>query len=179
MSKIRRFRSCACASYHVGICSPVIHFVVSNDSVSGQWRSWSGCADAQPDQDLRCPHMPDDMFSHAATPICHILCTCTSIPTTLDIYTHLTIICSRYLMCVHICLGLSWSVYMCFQDSRHRRTENGRDAQCTYSSEIGTIKIDRPYYKNAWWTFAKENPLWRTTNWKTLPWWSEEAMLGA
>ena len=34
----------------------------------------------------------------------------------------------------------------------------GRDAECTYSSEIGTVKMDRPCYQNAWWTFAKENP---------------------
>ena len=42
--------------------------------------------------------------------------------------------------------------------------KRGRDAECTYSSEIGTVKMDRPYYQNAWWTFAKENPLWRTTS---------------
>ena len=30
-----RFRSsCACAKYHLGLCSPVIHSVVSDDSVS-------------------------------------------------------------------------------------------------------------------------------------------------
>ena len=46
------------------------------------------------------------------------------------------------------------------------------------SSETGTVKMDRPCYQNAWWTFAKENPLWRTTSWKTLQWWSEEAMQG-
>ena len=53
-----------------------------------------------------------------------------------------------------------------------------RDAECTYSSEIGTVKMDRPCYQNAWWAFAKENPLWRTTSWKTLQWWSEEAIQG-
>ena len=37
------------------------------------------------------------------------------------------------------------------------------------------VKMDRPCYQNAWWTFAKENHLWRTTSWKTLPWWSKEA----
>ena len=32
-----RFRSaCACSKYHLGLCSPFIHSVVSNDSVSGQ-----------------------------------------------------------------------------------------------------------------------------------------------
>ena len=67
---------------------------------------------------------------------------------------------------------------MARQDSRHRSPEKGRDAECTYSFEIGTIKIDRSYYQKAWWTFAKENPLWRTTSWKTLPWRSEEAIQG-
>ena len=27
--------------------------------------------------------------------------------------------------------------------------EKGRDAKCTYSSEIGTVKMDRPCYQNA------------------------------
>ena len=48
--------------------------------------------------------------------------------------------------------------------------------QCACCSEIGVVKIDRPLYQNAWWTFAKENPLWRTSSRKTLPWWSEEAI---
>ena len=30
------------------------------------------------------------------------------------------------------------------QDSRRRSSEKGRDAECTYISEIGTIKMDRP-----------------------------------
>ena len=30
------------------------------------------------------------------------------------------------------------------QDSRLRSPEKGRDAECTYSSEIGTVKMDRP-----------------------------------
>ena len=55
------------------------------------------------------------------------------------------------------------------QDSRHRSPEKGRDAECTYSSEFGTVKMDRPCYKDAWGTFAKENPLWRTRNGQTLP----------
>ena len=29
-------------------------------------------------------------------------------------------------------------------------------------------------YQNAWWMFAKENLLWRTTSQKTLPWWQEK-----
>ena len=50
---------------------------------------------------------------------------------------------------------------MARQDSRHRSPEKGRDVEHTYSSEIGTVKMDRPCYQNAWGTFAKENPLWR------------------
>ena len=32
---------------------------------------------------------------------------------------------------------------MARQDSRHRSHEKGRNAECTYSSEIGTVKMDR------------------------------------
>ena len=64
------------------------------------------------------------------------------------------------------------------QDSRHRSPEKCRDAECIYSSESATVKMDRPCYQNAWWTLAKENPLCRTTSWKPLPWWSEEALQG-
>ena len=42
---------------------------------------------------------------------------------------------------------------------RHRSPEKGKDAECTYSSETGTVKMDRPCYQDAWGTFAKENPL--------------------
>ena len=35
------------------------------------------------------------------------------------------------------------------QVPRHRSPEKGKDAECTHSSEIGTIKMDRPCYKNA------------------------------
>ena len=41
-----------------------IYSIVSNNSVSGQWRPRSDCADAQSDLGLRCPHMPEDTFSH-------------------------------------------------------------------------------------------------------------------
>ena len=62
MHQMRIFRSSrACAKYH---SSPVIHFVVSNDYISEQWRPWSDCANAQADLGLRCSHMPEDMFSH-------------------------------------------------------------------------------------------------------------------
>ena len=47
---------------HPVICYPLIHSVVSNDSVSGQRRPWSDCADAQADLGFRCPHMPDMFF---------------------------------------------------------------------------------------------------------------------
>ena len=45
-------------------CAPFIHSVVSNDSVSGQWRPWSDCASAQSDQGLHCPHLSESSFSH-------------------------------------------------------------------------------------------------------------------
>ena len=56
----------ACTMSYLGICSPLIHSIVSNNSTSGQWRPWSDCADAQADLGLRCPHMPKDMFTHGA-----------------------------------------------------------------------------------------------------------------
>ena len=64
LHKMRRFGSCTCATYYPGICSTFIHSVISNDSVNGQWRPWSACADAQADLGLRCPHMPENLFSH-------------------------------------------------------------------------------------------------------------------
>ena len=67
MRTMRRFRPpCLCAKYHPGLCSPSIQSVVSNNSVIGQWRPWSDCADAQSDLGLRCPHLPGDTFSHGA-----------------------------------------------------------------------------------------------------------------
>ena len=50
-----------------GLWSPFIQSVVSDDSASGQWRPWSDCADAQSDLELRCPHMPEDTFSHGTS----------------------------------------------------------------------------------------------------------------
>ena len=44
----------------------MIHSIVSFDSVSGQRRPCSDCADAQADLGLRWPHMPKDAFSHSA-----------------------------------------------------------------------------------------------------------------
>ena len=65
---------------------------------------------------------------------------------------------------------------MARQNSRHRSPEKGKDAECTYSSETGTVQMDRLCYQDAWGTFHKENPLWRTRNGQTFPWWSEEAI---
>ena len=44
--------SCACAWSHPGLCSPIIHFIVSNDSSSGQGRPWSDCASTWRDSDV-------------------------------------------------------------------------------------------------------------------------------
>ena len=67
MCRTRRLRlSCSCAKYHPGLCPPFIHCVISNDSVSGQWRPWSDCADAQSDLGLGCPYIPENTISHGA-----------------------------------------------------------------------------------------------------------------
>ena len=65
------FRTCAKIQINLrmrkvssGLYSPFIHSVVSNDSVSGKRMLWSDCADAQAGLGLRCPHMPEDTFSH-------------------------------------------------------------------------------------------------------------------
>ena len=63
---------------------------------------------------------------------------------------------------------------MARQDSRQISPEKGRDAECIYSSESGTVKMDRACYQDAWGTLSKENPLWWTRNGQTLPWWSEK-----
>ena len=66
MYKMYRFRSsCACAKHHPGLCCPFIHSVVSNNSVNGQRRPWSDCADAQADLGRHCPHMPESFFRMA------------------------------------------------------------------------------------------------------------------
>ena len=67
MRKMRGFRSfCTCAKYHRVLCAPFIHSVVSSDCVSGQWRPWSACVDAQADLGPRCSHLPGDSLSHGA-----------------------------------------------------------------------------------------------------------------
>ena len=58
---------------HPGICFPLKHSTVSNDSVCGQRRPWSDCADAQSDQGLRYLHMPEDPFSYAGAHVMKLL----------------------------------------------------------------------------------------------------------
>ena len=45
---------CACAKYHPGPSSPLIHSVISNDSVSRQGRPRSDYTNAQADLELHC-----------------------------------------------------------------------------------------------------------------------------
>ena len=47
---------------HLGICFPLIHSIVSSDSISGQRRPRLHCADAQADLGLRCPRMSEVTF---------------------------------------------------------------------------------------------------------------------
>ena len=67
-----------CAMSHPGKCSPPIHSAVSIDSRNGQRRPWSDCADAQADLDLRCPHIPEDTFSHGS--VCLEFCSLFILP---------------------------------------------------------------------------------------------------
>ena len=62
---------------------------------------------------------------------------------------------------------------MARQDSRHRSPEKDRDTEYTYSSEIGTVKMDRMPDER-----LPKKILWRTSSRKTLPWWSEEVIQG-
>ena len=62
---MHRFRSSHMYKVPSVLCSPLIHTIVANDSVSGHWRPWSDCPDGQSDQGLCCPHMPEDAFSHS------------------------------------------------------------------------------------------------------------------
>ena len=55
--------------FHQGLYSLFIHSIVSSESVSGQWKPWLDCADAQADLGLRCPHMPKNTFYHGAANI--------------------------------------------------------------------------------------------------------------
>ena len=51
-------------------CSPLMHPIVFNDSISGQWRPWSDCANAQADL-APLWHMPEDTFLHDAAHVMH------------------------------------------------------------------------------------------------------------
>ena len=62
--------SCTCPKSDLGICFPLIHSVVYNDSVCRQGRTRSDCANAQVDLGLRCPYMPEDTFSHGMAQMC-------------------------------------------------------------------------------------------------------------
>ena len=44
-----------------------------------------------------------------------------------------------HISCLRKLLKIKWQV-----DSRHRSPETGRDSECTYSSEIGTVNLDKP-----------------------------------
>ena len=46
--------------------------------------------------------------------------------------------------CLRKLLKIKWQ-----DTSRHRSPEKGRDAECTYSSETGTVKMGRPCYQDA------------------------------
>ena len=71
MQKMCKFTSsCICPKSHPSICSPLKYSIVSNDSICGQRRPWSDCANAQSDLGLHYPHMPDDMFLQG---VAHIL----------------------------------------------------------------------------------------------------------
>ena len=62
-------QKCADSDYPAHVQSIIRAFILRSyiySSVSGQWRTWSDCADAQSDQVLRCPHLPEDTFSNGA-----------------------------------------------------------------------------------------------------------------
>ena len=59
MRKIRRFRSsCACATSHPGICSPMMHSIESKNSISGD-ADQAYCADTSTYLDLRRLNLPE------------------------------------------------------------------------------------------------------------------------
>ena len=76
--------------------------------------------------------------------------------------------------CLRKLLKIKWQDRI--PDTEVLKRAGMQSVQCTYSSETGTVKMGRPCYQDAWGTFAKENPLWRTRNGQMLPWWSEEAI---
>ena len=57
-------RTCAkCTKYHLGLCSPFMYPELSNDSVNGQYRPWSDCANAQANLGFPCPNMSKEKNS--------------------------------------------------------------------------------------------------------------------
>ena len=56
--------SYTCSHSHPGICFPSKLYIISMDSVCGQQRPRSDCADAQADLGFHYPHMPEDTFLH-------------------------------------------------------------------------------------------------------------------
>ena len=58
--------SCARARSHPGLCTALIHYIVPNNSVNGQQRPGSDCAEAQSDLGLCCSFIPKNTFLHGA-----------------------------------------------------------------------------------------------------------------
>ena len=76
--KMCRFSTfCACAKCHPGLCSPFIHSVISNDSVSRRWRPLDSFRqEVQANLGLRCPNLGlrcPQMHFHMAWPILYDL----------------------------------------------------------------------------------------------------------
>ena len=67
--------SCACAKYHLYLCSPFTESVVSNDSFSRQQSRH-----AQADLGLCCRHMPKDTYLHGTAQLPKILGHFNSLP---------------------------------------------------------------------------------------------------
>ena len=44
----------------------ILFYIVSNDTVSRQWKPWLDCVNTQADLGLHCPQMPYDTFSWGA-----------------------------------------------------------------------------------------------------------------
>ena len=64
------------------------------------------------------------------------------------------------------------------QDSRHTNPEKGMDAEWTYSSEIGTVKMEGHVTKIPDERLPKKILCGETANRKTLPCWSGEVLQG-
>ena len=56
----------SCTKFQPGICSPLIHTIVSIDFVSRQRRPCSDCVDVHTDLGLRCLHMPENTILHSS-----------------------------------------------------------------------------------------------------------------